>query len=744
MNGESNSSDSGERRRFTSAALSECWVEVILALLGVVYVTYRVMTLPLAPDEWGVLRSIYGHQFPDHFMARDWQDWNAQSQFLNLILSRICFDSFGFNEILRIRIPSLLSFGIFLWGIWQIRQQFTRRLVGRLAFVALLSNAFVLDYFGVSRGYGLAMAFTMLSLAALLKAGKGKEGWAFRAVWWAALAVVSNFAMLPWYVAILLIGLFLMRHESYSRLAWLASSALVLGVFYWPRVIVMHRHNLLYFGGNGGFVSDTVVSLVKCMFYEGSPFYPFSSSRLEVWLARAVVGLVIVSAIGLFWRRDTRGLRVCVCLFAIVAMIFAGHMLLRVRFPVERGAMYFIPLFVLQIAYFADGTPRRWLRRGLSGLLLAYSVTSAWGLNLTHVCVSKVMADIPALIQDLERIHRDDNTPIVLCLSDGTKWQVWYYAEIAARLPEDERLQERMCYGQIDWLHFFETHCGLALEKGPLSTAATTHLFLSSDDYPPIWLPHQTELVKEYPVSHWRLYARVGEAIPRDEAALRVEPDYADGHFSQATVLMQEGRFGEAIEQYEQALRINPGYAEAHSNLGMALTRTGKTEEAIAQYEQALRIDPEFAAAHVNLGVALARQGKIKEAIAQYEQALRIDPDFAQAHYNLGIVLAQTGRTNEAVASYRQAVRIKPEYAEAHYNLGLVLAETGKIQEAIAHFEETLRLQPDNADAHYNLGVVLAETGRVKEAVGHFQEALRIQPDLTLAKDALRQMQRRP
>ena len=118
------------------------------------------------------------------------------------------------------------------------------------------------------------------------------------AVWWAALAVVSNFALLPLYVAILLMALFLMRHESYSRLARLASSALVLGVFYWPRVIVMHRHNLLYFGGTSGLVSDTVVSLVKCMFYEGSPFYPFPSSRLEVGLAWMVVGLVIVSAIG--------------------------------------------------------------------------------------------------------------------------------------------------------------------------------------------------------------------------------------------------------------------------------------------------------------------------------------------------------------------------------------------------------------------------------------------------------------
>ncbi|MGD1018435.1 MAG: hypothetical protein ABSA12_03865, partial [Verrucomicrobiia bacterium] len=144
-------------------------MEIVLALLGLSYVTYRLIKLPLAPDEWGLLRSIYHLHFADHFTARDWGDWNAQAQFLNLVLSRACFDLFRFNEIQRIRIPSLLAFGVFLCAIWRIRQQFTRRLVGRLAFVALLSNAFVLDYFSDSRGYGLAMAFATLSLAALLE-----------------------------------------------------------------------------------------------------------------------------------------------------------------------------------------------------------------------------------------------------------------------------------------------------------------------------------------------------------------------------------------------------------------------------------------------------------------------------------------------------------------------------------------------------------------------------------------------
>ncbi|MGD1020951.1 MAG: tetratricopeptide repeat protein, partial [Verrucomicrobiia bacterium] len=401
--------------------------------------------------------------------------------------------------------------------------------------------------------------------------------------------------------------------------------------------------------------------------------------------------------------------RISFCLLAIVAMIYVGHYLFHILFPIERAAMYFFPLFVLQLAHLADGTAVRWLRRGLSVLLLAYTVTAAWGLNRTHMCISTVMADIPALIQDLTRIHQKNSQPVELCMSDGTKWQVWYYAELATQVPESERLQDHECFARIDWLYVYEAHCGLPAEKGRLFTATTTHLFLSSDDYPPTWFLHDTALVREYPVSHWRLYSRTEETVARDEDILRMKPDFADGHYS----------------------------------LGDALMREGKNEEAIAQFEQALRIKPDFAEAHSDLGVVLAQTGKIEEAIAQFEQALRIKPDYAVAHYNLGFALAQTGKIEEAITHYQQALRTEPDDADVHYNLANALSKLGQTAEAVAQFQETLRINPDYAEAHYNLGNALAQSGRAPEAKVQYEQALRIKPDFTAAADALARLQAR-
>src|SRR5260370_5431750 len=88
------------------------------------------------------------------------------------------------------------------------------------------------------------------------------------------------------------------------------------------------------------------------------------------------------------------------------------------------------------------------------------------------------------------------------------------------------------------------------------------------------------------------------------------------------------------MAEFEAALRIQPDYADAHSNLGNALAETpGRLQDAIAEYRAALRIEPNPLRAHINLGDALAQvPGHISEAIAEYQAALRIksDPELQQ------------------------------------------------------------------------------------------------------------------
>ena len=172
----------------------------------------------------------------------------------------------------------------------------------------------------------------------------------------------------------------------------------------------------------------------------------------------------------------------------------------------------------------------------------------------------------------------------------------------------------------------------------------------------------------------------------------------AQEHFERGVAHHNQGHLDEAIREYQAALRINPDFAEAHLNLGMAYGQQGRPDEAIREYQAALRINPYDAMAHYNLGVAYRQQSRPDDEIREYQAALRINPDFAEAHYNLGLVYGQQGRLDDAIREFQFALRISPGSAKAHYILGLAYEQQGRLDEAIREYQAALHINPDYAN----------------------------------------------
>ena len=148
-----------------SSVRNFAWVKILLAITCFAYVLTRALKLPLGGDEWGVLKDVRERGFGDWVL---FLDWNSQNHLLNLLIAKLCYLISPCNELQMIRIPSLLALGLYEWAAWRITKRLQSNLLSTVTFAALLANAFVLDYFGLSRGYGLAMAFTLWSLSALL------------------------------------------------------------------------------------------------------------------------------------------------------------------------------------------------------------------------------------------------------------------------------------------------------------------------------------------------------------------------------------------------------------------------------------------------------------------------------------------------------------------------------------------------------------------------------------------------
>jgi protein O-mannosyl-transferase len=231
------------------------------------------------------------------------------------------------------------------------------------------------------------------------------------------------------------------------------------------------------------------------------------------------------------------------------------------------------------------------------------------------------------------------------------------------------------------------------------------------------------------------------ETLYRD--TLMRNPDSWLAHNNLGLILAQQnGRLPEAIAQYREAVRIQPDYPEGHFNLGSALAHSSLSDhlpEAVAEYQTAVRLKPDYVEAYYNLGNALSRMpGREPEAIARYREALRIEPDLAGAHENLGNALAQMpGKLPDAIAEYQAAIRIGPNVAIRHLNLGNALAQIpDRLPEAIAEYQAAVRIDPSDARAHFHLAAALSQApGREKEAMTECQMALEISPDLAPAQE---------
>ncbi len=135
--------------------------------------------------------------------------------------------------------------------------------------------------------------------------------------------------------------------------------------------------------------------------------------------------------------------------------------------------------------------------------------------------------------------------------------------------------------------------------------------------------------------------------------------------------LLAAQRPGEAIPKLEEALRLDPRNVSAAINLGGAHILQGKHDLAIPALETASRLEPENAMVWSNLAAAylgklpFATQDRQDQAIAAYEQALKIDPRAPNVHYNLGLIYLERNDTLHAAAHFYGAIETDPNDHDA-------------------------------------------------------------------------------
>ncbi|BAZ16370.1 glycosyl transferase family protein [Calothrix sp. NIES-4071] len=125
-------------------------------------------------------------------------------------------------------------------------------------------------------------------------------------------------------------------------------------------------------------------------------------------------------------------------------------------------------------------------------------------------------------------------------------------------------------------------------------------------------------------------YTRAGDirkAVSHYQAAIKqvVVPILKLGAYNNLGSLLKSlGDLQSAKSAFEMTIRIDPNFAVGHYNLGMTLKAMGKFTDAISSYQRAVQLNPKYAEAYQNLGVAWLKVGNQKGSLAAFNKAISL------------------------------------------------------------------------------------------------------------------------
>jgi hypothetical protein len=182
------------------------WAIVAQAAICVAFgafVAARAARLSLTYDEAAAyIRYIAPHAFPE-FDAGPLAVFNfevATNHFLSTVLAKLSTVVAGSGE-LALRAPALLGYALYLWFSARLLRLRTNGVIAVAGLLLLNLNPYVLDFFALSRGYGLSIGLMLGALYYFFRDDLS------RMLLFATGAVLANFSMLNVYVALVLLSL---------------------------------------------------------------------------------------------------------------------------------------------------------------------------------------------------------------------------------------------------------------------------------------------------------------------------------------------------------------------------------------------------------------------------------------------------------------------------------------------------------------------------------------------------------
>lgn len=295
---------------------------------------------------------------------------SANNHILHSLFRKFFIENFADN-LFFLRLDSLLAQLVFLLYSYKTAVfTFENRWMQLFAFIALnIISPLIFEFWGLSRGYALALSFLMMSVFYLLRyLAAGRYVFLILSLSGAILSVYSNFSFINYFVSV--IGAIFMHRMMFYRslvnfksmvgeAAITISSGIVLSALIITPLVNVYGNGELQFLGSTGFAADTITSLTKegILIANGDkPLLDFLVNAMIVitWLAGIYWTTLLVIAFkhGGQVEKAVRWGVVLYLLYVIpVISVVMQFRLFHINYLIDRTALFFIPLFLVHFIY---------------------------------------------------------------------------------------------------------------------------------------------------------------------------------------------------------------------------------------------------------------------------------------------------------------------------------------------------------------------------------------------------------
>lgn len=386
-----------------------------------IYVLLRAILIPLTFDEIWTVVNVVDRSYHDIFT---YKDLGSNSHLLNSLLIRIIHDIapwISYSEHWLYRLPNVLAFLLYAWFSIRLIREIPNKWLQLMAMVFCFLNPFILEFFSLARGYGLAMAFTTACLYYLTQ--YKSQNTLILTLFFAFLAVLSNFVWLNFYLALLPVLVFVewIKHKKFTWRFFLQMGIPIILLFalITKPILKLRQGNELWYGGKTGLVYDSFTSLIQGIM----------GFRIPDFTAHMVMLAFVIVLILHFIVRIRQGVSVPTALrsdsliFLLIFVLLSAssllqNLLFQTPFLVNRTALVFLlPLIWLLLSASASTMEKKlWQPASVATLVfcVAALVNFIREANLAHSISWTFDAKSEVVLEYLNKVGEERQDTILL------------------------------------------------------------------------------------------------------------------------------------------------------------------------------------------------------------------------------------------------------------------------------------------------------------------------------------------